>query len=45
MIKHLKKGKSVEAKKEIHGQVRSTVEEIIADVEQRGDAAVRMYSE
>ena len=45
MINHLKKGKSVEAKQEIHGQVRSTVEEIIADVEQRGDAAVRMYSE
>ena len=44
MIKHLKKGKSVEAKAEIDSQVRSTVEGIIADVEQRGDAAVRMYS-
>src|SRR6185369_9391510 len=45
MIKILKKGKSVEAKAEIDTQVRSTVEGIIADVEQRGDAAVRMYSE
>jgi sulfopropanediol 3-dehydrogenase len=45
MISHLKKGKSVEAKAEIDGQVRATVESIIADVEQRGDAAVRMYSE
>jgi sulfopropanediol 3-dehydrogenase len=45
MIKHLKTGKSVEAKAEIDSQVRSTVEGIIADVERRGDAAVRMYSE
>jgi sulfopropanediol 3-dehydrogenase len=45
MIKHLKQGKSVEAKAEIDSQVRSTVENIIADVERRGDAAVRMYSE
>ena len=45
MISHLKKGKSVEAKAEINSQVRGTVEAIIADVEQRGDAAVRMYSE
>ncbi len=45
MISYLKKGKSVEAKAEIDSQVRSTVENIIADVERRGDAAVRMYSE
>ena len=45
MISHLKKGKSVEAKAEIDSQVRGTVENIIADVERRGDAAVRMYSE
>lgn len=45
MINHLKKGKSVEAKEEIQGQVRSTVEGIITDVGQRGDTAVRMYSE
>ena len=45
MISHLKKGKSVQAKAEIDSQVRATVENIIADVERRGDAAVRMYSE
>ncbi|MHB8667527.1 MAG: histidinol dehydrogenase [Burkholderiales bacterium] len=45
MISYLKKGKSVEAKAEIDSQVRSTVENIIAEVERRGDAAVRMYSE
>lgn len=45
MISHLKQGKSVEAKAEIDSQVRGTVESIIADVERRGDAAVRMYSE
>ena len=45
MISHLKKGKSAEAKAEIDSQVRGTVESIIADVERRGDAAVRMYSE
>ncbi len=45
MISYLKKGKSVEAKAEIDSQVRATVESIIADVERRGDAAVRMYSE
>ena len=45
MISHLKQGKSVEAKAQIDSQVRGTVENIIADVEQRGDAAVRMYSE
>jgi sulfopropanediol 3-dehydrogenase len=45
MIKILKHGKSVEAKAEIDTQVRATVEAIIADVGQRGDAAVRTYSE
>jgi len=45
MISHLKQGKSAEAKAEIDSQVRGTVENIIADVERRGDAAVRMYSE
>ena len=45
MISHLKQGKSVEAKAEIDSQVRGTVENIIADIERRGDAAVRMYSE
>ena len=45
MISHLKQGKSAEARAEIDSQVRGTVENIIADVERRGDAAVRMYSE
>ncbi|MBZ0134136.1 MAG: histidinol dehydrogenase [Rhodocyclaceae bacterium] len=45
MISYQKKGKSAEAKVEIQNQVRRTVEDIIADVEQRGDVAVRMYSE
>jgi len=45
MIKYLKKGKSVEAKAEIDAQVRNTVESIIADVQKRGEAAVREYSQ
>jgi sulfopropanediol 3-dehydrogenase len=45
MIKHIKSGKSAAAKAEIDGEVRATVEDIIAEVEERGDAAVRMYSE
>jgi len=45
MIKHLKKGKSAEAKAEIDTQVRTTVESIIADIERRGEAAVRAYSD
>ena len=45
MVEYLKKGKSVEAKAEIDSQVRSTVENIIADIQKRGDTAVREYSE
>lgn len=45
MIRYLKKGKSPQAKAEIDAEVRRTVEGIIADVEQRGEAAVRLYSE
>lgn len=45
MIQYLKKGKSVEAKAEINAQVRTTVETIIADIEARGERAVRAYSE
>jgi sulfopropanediol 3-dehydrogenase len=45
MIKYLKKGRSAEQKVQLSGQVRATVEQIIADVELRGDAAVREYSE
>jgi sulfopropanediol 3-dehydrogenase len=45
MIKYLKKGKSVEARAEISAQVRLTVENIVADIEERGEKAVREYSE
>lgn len=45
MVQYLKKGKSVEAKAEIGGQIRNTVESIIKDIESRGDAAVREYSQ
>jgi sulfopropanediol 3-dehydrogenase len=40
----LKRGKDVEARAEADRQVRSTVETILADIEKRGDAAVRELS-
>lgn len=40
----LKRGKDVEARVEADRQVRATVETILADIEQRGDAAVRDLS-
>jgi sulfopropanediol 3-dehydrogenase len=45
MIRHLKSGQSAEAKAENSAQVRSTVEAILADIAERGEAAVREYSE
>lgn len=45
MIQHLKKGQSAQAKSSNQAQVRATVEGILADIEQRGDVAVREYSE
>jgi sulfopropanediol 3-dehydrogenase len=45
VAQYLKKGKSVEAKAQIGSQIRNTVESIIQDIEKRGDAAVREYSE
>ncbi len=45
MIQYLKKGKPAEAKAELNSQVRTTVEEIIQNIEARGEAAVREYSE
>jgi len=45
MAQYLKKGKSVEAKAEMGTQIRNTVESIIKDIESRGDAAVREYSQ
>lgn len=45
MIRYLKKGKPAEQKAELNAQVRDTVEQIIHAIEQRGEAAVREYSE
>ncbi|HSW04362.1 histidinol dehydrogenase [Aquabacterium sp.] len=44
MIQHLKKGASAQSKADNNAQVRATVEAILADIETRGDAAVREYS-
>jgi len=44
MARWLKRGKDVAARAEADRQVRATVEEIIADIETRGDAAVRDLS-
>jgi len=45
MIQHIKHGKPAEQKGQIDSQVRTTVESILADIEQRGDLAVREYSQ
>jgi sulfopropanediol 3-dehydrogenase len=45
VAQYLKRGKSIEAKAEIGSQIRNTVESIIKDIESRGDAAVREYSQ
>lgn len=45
MIHYPENCKSIKPKAEISSQVRFTVESIIADIELRGDAAVREYSE
>jgi sulfopropanediol 3-dehydrogenase len=44
MAKHLKRGATVEAQAGRDRQVRDTVEAILADIEVRGDAAVRELS-
>ncbi len=44
MIRHLKKGRTGEARIDEDAKVRATVEAIIADVEKRGDEAVRELS-
>ena len=44
MIEYLKQGKPAQAKADMNAQVRATVEAILADIETRGDAAVREYS-
>jgi sulfopropanediol 3-dehydrogenase len=45
MIRQLKAGRTVAAKKEDDAQIRATVEQMLSDIEIRGDAAVRGYSE
>jgi sulfopropanediol 3-dehydrogenase len=45
VIRHLKKGISAADDAAEQAKVRATVEGIIADIERRGDAAVREYSE
>jgi sulfopropanediol 3-dehydrogenase len=44
MIRYLKRGKSVQIRADDDVKVRATVENIISDVEKRGDDAVRDYS-
>jgi len=44
MIRHLKTGKPAAARAELNAQVQSTVERMIAEIEARGEAAVREYS-
>ena len=44
MIRHLKNGQDAAALAAADGQVRATVEAILADIESRGDEAVREYS-
>ncbi len=45
MIKQLKSGQAAAGKSDRDAKVRDTVETILADIESRGDAAVREYSE
>ena len=45
MIRTLKTGRTQEAKAEASAEVRAAVESILADVAERGDEAVRRYSE
>ncbi len=44
MIRYLKRGKDAQGRADDDAQVRATVEGILKDIEQRGDAAVREYS-
>ena len=45
MIRYLKKGKSQEELTLSNQQIKETVEKILADIESRGDEAIREYSE
>lgn len=44
MIRYLKRGKDASAKAEADAEVRKTVEEILRNIEDQGDKAVRSYS-
>jgi len=44
MIRYLKRGKDAQGRADDDAQVRTTVEGILKDIEQRGDAAVRAWS-
>lgn len=44
MIRYLKRGRTAAVKTDHDAKVRATVEDIIRDIETRGDAAVRDYS-
>src|ERR1700744_3717528 len=44
MAKHLKRGRDAAQRAEDNSKVRATVETILADIEKRGDAAVRELS-
>ena len=44
MIRYLKRGKDAQGRADDDAQVRTTVEGILKDIEQRGDDAVRAYS-
>ena len=45
MVKYLKKGKDAQIRAEDDAKVRHTVEGILRDIEERGDSAVREYSQ
>jgi sulfopropanediol 3-dehydrogenase len=45
MIRYLKQGKDAQSKSDADVKVRATVEGILKDIEARGDAAVREYSQ
>ncbi len=45
MIQHLKAGKLADEKAQLDTGVRTTVEAILGDIEKRGDAAIREYSQ
>lgn len=45
MAKYLKKGKDASESPATDARMRATVEQILSDIEKRGDAAVREYSE